>query len=59
MNLNTFLGSGHPENAPEYRKSNLSNSNPQIESPAATRATTPVLTFGGNFVLQTEFQTEY
>ena len=26
MNLNEFIGSGHPQNAPEYRKSNLPNS---------------------------------
>ena len=25
MNLNEFLGSGHPQNAPEYRKSHLPN----------------------------------
>ena len=33
MILNEFLGSGPPQNAPEYRKSNLTNSKIELETP--------------------------
>ena len=42
MNLNDFLGSGYPQNAPEYRKSHLPNSKSSVGVPPDTQSmTTP------------------
>ena len=43
MNLNVFLGSGHSQNAPEYRKSHLPNQHFRGNDPRNKKKKKPLL----------------